>query len=411
MQRFKKQLLPATLLIIIILLHHATITAAAAAPPPSIQRTHYGFINGTLAVDLYTLRNGYGTMYLNITNYGAIITSLVTPDRHGSMDDIVLGFDTLEGYTQSDCPYFGAVIGRHANRIRKGHFSLVQSRTGETVKYNLTINNPPNHLHGGFKGFDKKVWTVTKASNSPDNSATVLEMQYKSVNGEEGYPGTITATVRYTLFNNNMTLQVDYEAQHSGSSSNGDEDEDDQDTIINLTNHSYFNLAVGKVVNIKNHFLELNAQYYTPVDDTLIPTGEIKCTNHTPFDFFTPGNYIGSRMSQVPGGGYDHNYVLLDTNSKSTSINEPPKFAAQLSEPITGRIMKVYTTQPGIQFYTGNFLNGIIGKGNRPYVKHYGLCLETQHYPDAPNHPNFPSTVLRVGERYKQTTQFQFGHL
>jgi len=317
---------------------------------------------------IYTLRNTLG-FEVSITNYGGAITSLKTPDRDGNFGDIVLAYETLDDYVRNP-RYFGALIGRHANRIARGRFSL------NGIEYQLPCNNGLNHLHGGFKGFDKRVWDVSQDGN-------VLQLSYFSKDGEEGYPGNLTASVDYTLIDN--ALQVDYRATT------------DHDTIVNLTNHSYFNLRGHGT--ILDHELTLHADSFTPVDEELIPTGEIRPVIGTPMDFRN-GKAIGSQLAFI--GGYDHNFVLNDWDGSL-------RLAARLYEETTGRVLEILTTEPGIQFYSGNFLDGsLIGRNSVAYQKYTGLCLEPQHFPDAPNHPNFPSTVLRPGEEYMQTTLYRF---
>jgi len=317
----------------------------------------------------YTLRNRDG-FEVSITNYGGAVTSLKTPDRDGNFGEIVLGFETLDEYVR--CPrYFGALIGRHANRIALGRFSL------DGVEYQLPCNNGANHLHGGFKGFDKRVWDVRESDNA-------LHLTYFSKDGEEGYPGNLTAFVDYTLLDNE--LRVDYHATT------------DRETIVNLTNHSYFNLrGAGTILD---HELMLNADHFTPVSKDLIPTGEIKGVEDTPMEF-RKAKAIGSELANI-AGGYDHNFVLNDWDGSL-------QLAARLHEPVTGRTLEILTTEPGMQFYSGNFLDGsLIGRNGVAYELYTGLCLEPQHFPDAPNHSNFPSTVLRPGEEYKHTTIYQF---
>jgi aldose 1-epimerase len=335
------------------------------------------------SVDLITLRNQAG-VEVRIMTYGATILSLKTPDRAGALDDITLGFDTFAPYVDKS-PYFGAVVGRYGNRIAKGKFTL----DGQT--YTLATNNGANHLHGGLKGFDKKVW---KADTFQNVSGVGVKLTYTSADGEEGYPGTLTAEVTYTLTDKNQLI-VDYRATT------------DKATVLNLTQHTYFNLAGGKANDILGHELMLNADRYTPVDDTLIPTGELAQVAGTPFDFRT-ATAIGARIGQdneqlKRGKGYDHNWVL-------TRQGEGVNLAARVLEPTTGRTLEVSTTEPGIQFYSGNFLDGTItGKGGRVYPQRSGFCLETQHFPDSPNHPSFPSTVLRPGQDFKSQTVFTFG--
>ncbi len=328
-------------------------------------------------VNLYTLTNTNG-LRVRITNYGAILVSLEVPDRDGNLSDITLGFDALDGYLAGH-PHFGATIGRYANRIGKGTFVL------DGVEYKLATNNGENHLHGGIKGFDKVVWRPEDLWAN-DNEA-LLKMSYISEDDEEGYPGNLACTVTYTLTKDNE-LKINYEA------------ETDKTTVVNLTNHSYFNLAGQGTGDILGHELMLNADKYTPVDEGLIPTGEIKSVKDSPMDFTLPMS-IGSRIEQVTGG-YDHNYVL---NSGGGS----PALAVKVYEPTSGRIMEIYTTEPGVQLYTGNFLDGsLTGKAGKVYKKHYGFCLETQHFPDSPNKSNFPSAVLLPGQKYMSETVHKF---
>ena len=326
-------------------------------------------------VYLYTLRNDLG-YEVSIATYGGAITSLYTPNRNGRFGDIVLGFDTLDEYVKNP-RYFGPLIGRHANRIAKGRFTL------NGVEYQLARNNGVNHLHGGFKGFDKRVWNATEEASS-------LRLEYLSKDGEENYPGNVRAQVTYTLEKNE--LRLDFRATT------------DADTIVNLTNHSYFNLkGEGTILD---HGLTLIADRFTPVSSELIPTGELKSVAETPMEFRNEeriGARIGEGYDQLGfTGGYDHNFVLNDWDGSL-------KPAARLYEPETGRVLEILTTEPGIQFYSGNFLDGtFIGKRGFVYERYAGLCLEPQHYPDAPNQPNFPSTVLRPGEEYTHTTVFRF---
>ncbi len=326
-------------------------------------------------VYLYTLRNDLG-LEVTVATYGGAITSLYTPDRHGTLGDIVLGFETLDEYVNNPL-YLGPLIGRHANRIANGRFSL------NGVDYQLGRNNGGHHLHGGFKGFDKRVWTATEEESS-------LRLSYLSKDGEENYPGNLHAEVRYTLTDNELSLG--YRATT------------DADTIVNLTNHSYFNLkGEGPILE---HGLTLNADRFTAVSSDLIPTGEMRPVAETPMDFRNEER-IGARIREGYGqlgftGGYDHNFVL---NEWDGSL----RIAARLYEPETGRVLEVLTTEPGIQFYSGNFLDGSFsGKKGIVYSRYGGLCLEPQHFPDAPNQPNFPSTVLRPGEEYNHTTVFRF---
>jgi aldose 1-epimerase len=348
-----------------------------------ITREAFGTTTDGKTVDAFTLTNATG-LELRAITYGATIVSLRVPDRQGRLDDVVLGYPTLAGYLEKS-PYFGAVVGRYGNRIAKGRFTL------EGKAYSLATNNGPNHLHGGVKGFDKVVWSV---DTSRSDSAATLAFSYTSPAGEEGYPGTLQARVTYTLTDRNE-LRVDYFATT------------DAPTPVNLTQHSYFNLAGAGTRDILGHELMIAADRYTPVDATLIPTGDIAPVAGTPFDFRT-ATAIGARIAQNDvqlkrGGGYDHNWVL---NRTGTDL----ALAARLTEPTTGRTLEVLTTEPGIQFYSGNFLDGTItGKDGRVYQHRYGLCLETQHFPDSPNHSNFPSTILRPGQEYRSTTVFRFG--
>src|SRR6185436_6629877 len=317
----------------------------------------------------YTLTNTLG-FEVSVTNYGGAVTSLKTPDRDGNFGEIVLGFESLDEYVRNP-RYFGALIGRHANRIGRGHFSL------DGIEYQLPCNNGANHLHGGFEGFDKRVWDVRESEKT-------LHLTYFSKDGEEGYPGNVAAAIDYRLLDDE--LRIDYRATT------------DRDTIVNLTNHSYFNLrGAGTILD---HELTLNADHFTPVSRDLIPTGKIKSVEGTPMDF-RKGKAIGAEINDV-AGGYDHNFVL---NNWDGSL----RLAALLYEPISGRALEIFTTEPGIQFYSGNFLDGsFTGKNGVAYEKYTGLCLEPQHFPDAPNHPNFPSTVLRPSEEYKHTSVYRF---
>ncbi|MBN1154441.1 galactose mutarotase [candidate division KSB1 bacterium] len=348
----------------------------------NIEKQPFGVTNENVAVDLYTLTNNNG-MTVKITNYGGIVTSIIVPDEDGNLSDVVLGHDNVEAYVKVN-PYFGCIVGRYGNRIAKGKFKL------NNKTFTLATNDGPNHLHGGLKGFDKVVWTAQEVKT---DSTVGLELSYLSEDGEEGYPGNLTVKVIYTLTNDN-TLQIDYEATT------------DQPTIVNLTNHSYFNLKDAGATPILDHELMLDADYITPVDKTLIPTGELRPVSGTPFDF-TTSTPIGARIDaedqQIKFGlGYDHNFVI---NGADGTL----KLVGKLTEPTTGRVMEVYTTEPGIQFYSGNFLDGTItGKNGTVYKHRHGLCLETQHFPDSPNQPKFSSTVLNPGELYKTTTVYKF---
>jgi aldose 1-epimerase len=353
------------------------------SPGPRVTRAEYGRLPDGVQVDGYTLTNKQGVT-LQVITYGAIITSLRTADARGNFADIVLGFDSLDGYLH-DPPYFGAVVGRYANRIARGRFTLDGSA------YQLPVNNGPNSLHGGTRGFDKVVWRA--ASFESDSSSGVV-LSYTSPDGEMGYPGRLDVRVTYTLTDSNELL-VDYFAAT------------DKATPINISQHSYFNLAGAAKRDILGHQLRLAASRFTPVDSTLIPTGELAPVEGTPFDFraLTP---IGARIDEshqqlIFGIGYDHNWVLDQDSSGLTH-------AAQVVEPESGRTLDIYTDQPGIQFYSGNFLDGTItGKGGRVYQHRYGFCLETQHFPDSPNHAAFPPTILRPGDRYETRTVFRFG--
>jgi aldose 1-epimerase len=330
-------------------------------------------------VTLYTLTNTNG-LRVRITNYGAILVSLEVPDRDGKLADITLGFDALDGYLAVH-PYFGATVGRYANRIGKARFEL------DGVEYELAANDGENHLHGGIKGFDKVVWRPENLWAN-DNEALV-KMSYISEDDEEGYPGNLACAVTYTLTKDDE-LKINYEA------------ETDKTTVVNLTNHSYFNLAGQGTGDILGHELTLNADKYTPVDEGLIPTGEIRSVKDSPMDFTLPMS-IGSRIKQV-GDGYDHNYVLNSGPDLSGLA-----LAARAYEPTSGRVMEIFTSEPGVQLYTGNFLDGsLTGKAGKVYKKHYAFCLETQHFPDSPNKPEFPSVVLQPGQKYTSVTVHKF---
>ncbi|MGH8501464.1 MAG: aldose epimerase family protein [Gammaproteobacteria bacterium] len=354
-----------------------TITTEA-----NIKKQAFGKTADGAPVELYTLTNRQGAE-ARIMTYGGIVVSLKVPGRDGKLGDVVLGYDHLAGYLR-DNPYFGALVGRYGNRIANGRFTL----DGRT--YRLATNNGENHLHGGIKGFDKVVW---KAQEISRGDGVALQLSYLSPDGEEGYPGNLHATVVYTLTDDNA-LRIDY----SGTT--------DKPTIVNLTQHSYFNLAGAGQGDILGHELMLDANRFTPVDEGLIPTGELRSVEGTPMDF-TTSTPIGARIDQKNrqlefGLGYDHNWVLNNSGGKLS-------LAARVFEPGSGRVMEVFTTEPGIQFYSGNFLDGsITGKGGKVYRHRYGFCLEAQHFPDSPNKPDFPSTVLAPGEEYKQTTVYRF---
>ncbi|MEX0686273.1 MAG: aldose epimerase family protein [Balneolales bacterium] len=339
----------------------------------SVEKEYFGSMGTNNQVDIYTLRNS-NQIEVKITNYGGIITSITTPDKQGEVANVVLGFDDIEKYLDGH-PYFGAIIGRYGNRIAKGEFSL----NGED--YSLATNNGNHHLHGGDKGFDKVLWDAQVTSN------TSLELTYRSEDGEEGYPGDLDVKVIYTL-NDDNELIIEYEATTNKA------------TPVNLTNHSYFNLTGDGSRDILDHILYIDADHYTPVNKESIPIGEIAEVKNTPFDFSSP-NKIGSRIKQV-GVGYDHNYVL---NGQLDSL----RLVSTVHEPESGRSLEVYTTEPGMQFYTGNFLDGSLTDGQDNILnKHSGFCLETQHFPNSPNEPAFPSTILESGETYQSTTVFKF---
>lgn len=332
-------------------------------------------------VELFTLKNKNG-LEMSVTNYGGRVVSLMVPDKNGKMEDIVLGYESIDGYLNSAEQYFGASIGRYGNRIAKGSFSI------DSLQYKLAINNTPNSLHGGIKGFSAKVWDAVKKGENE------LSLNLISADMEEGYPGELKVTVNYRLTDNNE-FAITYRAETS------------KPTVLNLTNHSYFNLHGAGNGDILDHVLFLNADKYTPVDSTLIPTGKIESVTGTPFDFTTPvaiGARINDKNEQLAFGlGYDHNFVLNKTDPKTVSL------AASVYEPQSGRFMEVFTNEPGIQFYCGNFLKGKeVGKQNKPYNFRSALCLETQHFPDSPNHPEFPSVVLRPGEIYNSECVYKF---
>jgi aldose 1-epimerase len=337
------------------------------------------------SIQLYTITNASG-MTVKVTNYGAIITSIIVPDRSGKMADIALGYNRVEDYINAvDKPYFGAVVGRYGNRIAKGKFTI------DGQVYTLAVNNGVNHLHGGVIGFDKVVWDA-----KPSGSSNAIDLSYVSKDKEEGYPGNLALRVTYTLSDDNA-FKVDYHATT------------DKATPVNVTQHTYFNLKGEGEGTILDHELMLNARQYTPVDDGLIPTGQIPAVAGTPFDFTTAkpiGRDIAKEDEQLKFGlGYDHNFILDKGNEP-----EGLTVAAKVYEPTTGRTMEIHTTEPGIQFYCGNFLDGRLkGKSGKPYAHRGGFCLETQHYPDSPNQPNFPSCIVKPGETYQSTTVFKFG--
>ncbi len=338
----------------------------------SIQVSEFGVLPDGRSATQFTIKNRGGAS-ARLTNYGAILLGIETHDTQGVLADITLGFDTLDEYLTGNDPYFGATVGRFANRINGGHFSL------EGVDYNLAINNAPNHLHGGLKGFDKVLWDYALLDGE---SGSCVRFSYLSPDGEENYPGTLTVSVTFELSDENE-LKIAYEAKT------------DKTTIINLTNHTYFNLSGGESETILDHEIELQSDNYTPVNEDLIPTGEILPVADTPFDFKKP-KLIGLDIDRI--GGYDHNYILSDDLD----------YDVHVSDPLSGRVLEMRTTEPAVQFYTGNFLDGLKGRDGSIYNRHAGFCLEAQHYPDSPNQPQFPSVVLRPGETYKQNTTYRF---
>jgi aldose 1-epimerase len=348
----------------------------------AVRQADFGQTPEGQRVSVYTLTNRRGAEARVIT-YGGALVSLKVPDRRGQLGDVVLGFDDLAGYLKQTF-FIGALIGRYANRIAKGRFTL------DGTQYQLATNNNGNHLHGGVRGFDKVIW---KARPLSVRGGAALELTYLSHDGEEGYPGNLSVRVVYTLTNNNE-LRIDYSAAT------------DKATVVNLTQHSYFNLAGEGSGDILRHLMTINASRFTPTDAASIPTGELRPVRGTPFDFTRPAE-IGARINQEDeqlkfGSGYDHNFVL---DGRTGALRK----AAQVYEPTTGRVLEVWTTQPGVQFYTGNFLaveGG--GKNGHAYPRRTAFCLETQHYPDSPNHPAFPSTVLRPGRRFRSTTLYRF---
>jgi aldose 1-epimerase len=342
----------------------------------SAQIEKFGTIDGT-DINRFTLKNEKGTI-VKLMNYGATVTNILVADKSGALGDVVLGFDNLDGYMQQGNPYMGVVAGRYANRIANGKFTL------DGKDYNLAKNNNGHALHGGLKAFDKVIWN---AEPLPGDSS--IRFTYLSKDGEEGYPGNLSVEVIYTLSDDNA-LKIEYKATT------------DKATPVNLTNHTYWNLSAGKDSTILSHEIMIDADHYTAVDATLIPTGELPAVKGTAMDFNVPAK-VGTDIQKVDGG-YDHNYVL---NHKNGSLD----LIASVYESNSGRYMEVYTTEPGVQFYTGNFLNGSLTntKNGLKYVKNGGLCLETQHFPDSPNHPSFPNTILQPGETYNQTTVYKFG--
>jgi aldose 1-epimerase len=366
--------------------------ASSAVPqsPPTISKQPFGQVNG-VTVDRYTLANAHG-MQVRVLTYGGIIQSLMAPDRLGRSADVVLGFPTLADYVAHNSPaagggvYFGALVGRYANRIAKGTFTL------DGVTYHVPINNNGNSLHGGTNGFDRKVWSATEV---PGDGTVALRLSMVSPDGDQGYPGTLTTTVTYTLDNLNR-LRIDYQATT------------DKPTVLNLTNHAYWNLAGESSGPVYGQQLQINANRYTPTDATQIPTGRLAPVQGTPFDFRTP-HAIGAELTDndaqlLISQGYDHNWVLNRPDSTSLVA------AAKATDPVSGRTLTISTTQPGVQFYSGNFLNGtLVGTGGKTYRQGAGFALETQHFPDSPNEPGFPGTVLNPGRTFRQTTVFELG--
>lgn len=359
------------------------LIAAGGAEAASVTKSPFGKTKDGIAVDQYTLTNDKGAS-IKFISYGGIITEVNVPDRWGRVGNVVLGFKTLQEYEEKS-PYFGALIGRYANRIGGGKFSI------DGKEYTLALNNGKNTLHGGKKGFDKNVWSVEPLQSIPE--AAAAKLTYVSKDGEEGYPGTLTATVTYT-FNNDNELIIGYEATT------------DKPTIVNLTSHSYFNLAGDGSGSIYDQILTINADKFTPIDDGGIPTGELADVAGTPFDF-RHGTPIGARIrsgdqQMVFGRGYDHNWVV---NRSGTGMS----FDARAYDPSTGRSLEIWSDQPGLQFYTGNFLDSTtVGTAGKQYRQGDAYCLETQHFPDSPNHPAFPTTLLKPGEKYKTTTVHKF---
>ena len=346
-----------------------------------IGEANFGATRDGVAVNIYTLTNGKG-VEARITNYGGIVVSLKAPDRNGVQADVVLGFDSLAGYLANPSPFFGALVGRYANRIAHARFRL------DGAEYKLEKNDGDNTLHSGLHGYDKAVWTPHKLPGGG------LELTLLSKDGDGGFPGNLKVTVVYHLTDANE-LKIDYSATT------------DKDTVINLTNHSYFNLKGAGNGDILGHQIAINADRFTPVDASLIPTGELRPVDGTPFDLRKKTSLIGAHIDdndeQIKlGHGYDHNFVLSKAGNELSG-------AARVEDPSSGRVLEVYTTQPGVQFYTGNFLDGTItGKGGKVYQRRYGFCLETQHFPDSPNQPKFPSTVLKPGQTFRSTTVYRF---
>jgi len=362
----------------------STIWCCATPKELKIQKQSYGTSKDGQAIDLYRLTNSLG-MEVCITNYGGTVVSLKVPDRDGKFDDVVLGYDKLEDY-ENGSSYFGATIGRYANRIAHGKFVL------DGKAYQLPKNNGDNTLHGGIEGFNKRIWT---AKDMSDGHAQSLQLTFFSKNGEEGFPGNLSVTVTFALSNDRDELRIDYAATT------------DRDTVVNLTNHSYFNLSGAGNGDILGQQLLLSAKQFTPIDADLIPTGEVRSVKGTDFDFATP-TAIGARINNGSeqlkfGRGYDHNFILDREHTGSLAL------AARVYDPKSGRRLEISTTEPGIQLYSGNFLDGTVrGKAQKAYQYRSAFCLETQHFPDSPNHSSFPGTVLKPGQRFQSTTVYRF---
>jgi len=370
-----------TIALMVVSIGAVNVSTSSAGTAPRIDKEPFGTTKAGEKVDRYSLTNGH--LRVRILTYGGILQSIEIPDRHGRAANVALGFDNLADY-EAKSPYFGCITGRYANRIALGRFTL------DGVTYQLPINNGPNSLHGGTVGFDKHVWAATPQR---DRDSVGLRLTFTSPDGDQGYPGELSAAVTYTV--TSRGIRMDYRATTTRA------------TVVNLTNHAYWNLAGEGSGAIYDHRMYLNASRYTPVDPTLIPTGSIDPVAGTPMDFTRP-TAIGARIRNgfpqlVIGRGYDHNWVI-DRDGTGLSL------AARVSEPSSGRVLSVYTTEPGIQFYSGNFLDGtLVGTSGRMYRQGDGFAVETQHFPDSPNHPNFPSTVLRPGQVYQTSTIYQFG--
>ncbi len=368
----------------ILFITEAAMALLNAEANSKMHKQAFGKLQDGRLVDLYVLTNNHG-MTATITNYGATLVSLEVPDKNGKPSDITLGYDGVGGY-ESGKAYFGATVGRYGNRIAHGRFVV------DGITYTLAKNDGENSVHGGALGFNKRVWAAKDVST---RAGQALELIYSSKDGEEGYPGNVAVTVVYTVLSEENSLRIDYTATT------------DKPTVVNLTHHSYFNLAGQGNGDILQHQLTIHASRFTPVDVTLIPTGELREVRDSPFDFTKP-NAIGARIGQgdqqlIFGKGYDHNWVMDRSTADSLFL------AAEVYEPQTGRAMEVSTTEPGLQFYSGNFLDGSIqGKGRKTYGHRSGLCLETQHFPDSPNRPGFPSSVLRPGQKLHSTTVYKF---